>query len=402
MKSFLIEHNPISAFINEARHCVKARYPLVFMLMVPLIYPLFISLTYQNEQVTERNIALIDLDNSSASRELALNLDASQNLEIAAQNQSLTQAMHDLVSKKIDAIVWLPPELSTKIKKHESVSIPVYVNASNMLTYATTLSGIQNAILQTNTSLAIHNTKSLPSTTPQKARTTLDPIQISLQTLSIPSASYASFLIPVLFFLVFQQFTWICVGFSMAFRREQEIACNQPRKTYLFIDYCGFFLFDALFIALGALFVFMVLSPIFAWPTGAYQNLLPFLAAFVLAQFPLAICFAEGFNNRYAPFQILLFLAVPTFMLSGHVWPIQALPPTLQTLAHALAIHPASSAAHLIVYKNATPSELYPYYRDLLQLFVVYSVAAIIIIHRFHIINGIKHCLKLTRKRAIS
>ncbi|MFA5624585.1 MAG: ABC transporter permease [Bradymonadales bacterium] len=383
MKNFIKNHNPILNFIDEAKFCAKAKFPLVFLLAVPLIYPLFISLTYKNEQVIERNVAIIDLDNSPISRQLILNIDSHQNTRAIKYEAKLDDALHKLITKEFDAVIWLPPDLSQRVKRRELADIQVYASSSNMLTYATSLLGIQIATLQSSSLIAADHAQLLPNTSPRAAKVTLDPIHISEHVLSNPSYSYSSFLVPVLFFLVFQQFTWIAIGFIMGFRREHEIIAQKARKTYWFIDYIAFFLFDLLFIIIGLAFVFGVLSPLFGWPTGNYRLLFPFLAAFLLAQFPLGVCFAEFYRDRYAPFQTLLFLAIPCFMLSGHVWPIQALPPLLQDAAHALAIYPAASAAELILYKKATLAELMPYYKALAELFVYYSLAAIAIIHRY-------------------
>ena len=46
--SWLSHFNFFKHFWEETKFAFKARYPLVFILIIPFVYPLLISLTYAN------------------------------------------------------------------------------------------------------------------------------------------------------------------------------------------------------------------------------------------------------------------------------------------------------------------------------------------------------------------
>lgn len=74
---------------------------LIFILFVPLVYPLLYSYVYTNEVVREVPVAAVNDCNSSLSRKFLRRMDASPDVYIAAHCASMTEAEELLKQQKV-------------------------------------------------------------------------------------------------------------------------------------------------------------------------------------------------------------------------------------------------------------------------------------------------------------
>ena len=70
-------------WIHEVNTAFRDEAVLVFMVLVPLGYPLLYSFIYNNETVREIPVAVVDQSRTSLSREYVRSLDASQYTDVA-------------------------------------------------------------------------------------------------------------------------------------------------------------------------------------------------------------------------------------------------------------------------------------------------------------------------------
>ena len=81
------------SFGDEAKFATIAFIPLFISIVLPIAYPLFMSLTYANQSVVERTAVVLDADNSAHSRDMMLSIDATQGLSIKRRVDTLEEGI---------------------------------------------------------------------------------------------------------------------------------------------------------------------------------------------------------------------------------------------------------------------------------------------------------------------
>ena len=367
-------------FGNEAKFSLVAVLPLFIAILLPIAYPLFISLTYSNQSVVERSAVILDLDNSAISRDLTLSIDATQGVNITRSVQTLDEGIQAVMSRDADAFLFIPEDFSSRIKRFEQGNLKAYVYATNMMIYASIMTGVQQTVLDKNVEIAIERIANSKGIVGERARNTMDPIQYEKQVLYAPTLAYSSYLCPMLFVLVFHQMGLLILAFSVGFHRERD---PEFAKRHLwFIDYFWRYLYYFLFLIAGTYFVFYVICPLFGWPCENPLEMIKLIILLTCCHIPLAIAFASFCRDRYTSFQIILGSTLFFFTLSGYVWPYHNLPEWTHGIMDYLAVEPASSAMRRIAFKGATLSECPAECAKLVRLGLTYLVIGLACVHR--------------------
>ena len=106
MKKSLI--NIIQIWMTEMNEIIHDKGILIFIIFVPLCYPLLYSYVYTNEVVREVPFAVIDDNNSSSSREFIRKMDATPDAKLVAHCNSVEEARQLLKESKIYGVVHIP------------------------------------------------------------------------------------------------------------------------------------------------------------------------------------------------------------------------------------------------------------------------------------------------------
>lgn len=369
------------SFGNEAKFSVVAFIPLFIAILLPIAYPFFISLTYANQSVVERTAVILDADNSAMSRDMMLSLDATQGLNITKRVDTMEDGVQAVMSREADAFIFLPSDYSSKIKRFEQGNIKVYVYATNMMIYASVLTAIQETVLAKNVEISVEQIANPKGIVHDKAVNTLDPVSYHKHILYSPTLAYATFITPLLFCLVFHQMGLLILGFSVGFHREIHAEFRQKRLWL--IDYFWRYLYYILFFIIGTIFVYVYLCPLFAWPRGeSALEMMKLILTMIVCNFPLAAMIASFCYARYSSFQIVLGSTLIFFTLSGYVWPSFALPEWVRCVTNYLAIAQTAQGIIKIAFKGGTYADCAMEVAQLVRIFGMNLVIALIVIHR--------------------
>lgn len=369
------------SFGNEAKFATIAIIPLFIAIFLPIAYPLFMSLTYANQSVVERSAVILDADNSAHSRDMTLSIHATQGLNIKRRVDTIDEGVHAVMSREADVFVFFPEDFSAKIKRLERGDMKVYVYATNMMIYAAALTALQETVLAKNVDIAIEQIANPKGVVGDKAANVIDPIQYHKNILFSPTLAYSTYITPLLFCLVFHQMGILILGFSIGFHVERDEVF--ARKKLWLLDYFWRYLFYAFFIAIGTAFVYVVLSPIFAWRHGDVPlDMMKLIWLMVACNFPIAASLASFCRTRYTAFQIILGSTLIFFTLSGYVWPRYAMPEWLQPATDLLAITPVAQGIIKIAFKGATLADCGNEIDHLVRLFTLYLGLSLVVIHR--------------------
>ena len=133
-------------WMHEYRQIFKDEGTLLFVILVPLLYPVLYSWIYNNEVVKEVPVAVVDCSHSAMAREFVRHCDASSDVKVAYRCNSLEEAKDLVGHQKVYGVIYMPEDFGTRLGRMEQAHVSVYCNMGLMLTY--------KAIFQTCTAVA--------------------------------------------------------------------------------------------------------------------------------------------------------------------------------------------------------------------------------------------------------
>lgn len=112
----------------EIKHIIEDKFLLVMYFIIPLFVGFFVYSTISKALIVDIPIGIVDLDNSSESRNLIFDINSSSVLKIAKQYGSIKEAKNDIASKNIYALIVIPNHFEANIKKHIAPEVAIYYN----------------------------------------------------------------------------------------------------------------------------------------------------------------------------------------------------------------------------------------------------------------------------------
>lgn len=325
MKSIL---NIFQIWYREIGNIFRDKGIMIFILFVPLAYPLLYSYVYTNEVVREVPVAVVDESHSELSRELLRKMDASPDMKIVAYCDNLSAAQEMIRRQEVYGIVRIPSDFTRELWKGNQAPIGLYCDMSSMLYYKALLLTATNVSLEVNKDIKVNHY--LPSTTDRQAEITRMPIDYDYVPLYNPQSGFAAFLIPPVLMLIIQQTLLLGIGMSTGNSREHHMGSVIPfhpwYKNPVHIVIGKALPYFMLYIILGV-YMFAVVTRLFTLPQlGHYTTFIAFVVPFVLACIFLAMVLSSFIYRREDSILLLVFLSVPMLFLSGLSWPASDMP----------------------------------------------------------------------------
>jgi ABC-2 type transport system permease protein len=353
MKTFL------QAFCEQARAIFTDKGALLLLVVAPLLYSAFYPLPYLNDVVREVPLGVVDLDQSAKSRQLTRWLDAHPS--VAPQRfADVAGAEAALREGALGGYVILPAGLERDLLHARASTLPVVADAGYFLVYRSALT----AVLEAGGTLAaqIQVGRSLAAGQPmEQALDTRDPHPLVIRPVFNRTESYLPYIVPAVYILILQQTLLMGLALLAGTAREKRVranaadAANAPApvgKTLAALG--GRTAFLAVLYGLHALYFWGWSTRLFDLPVGGqtlhlFGLLLPFLVACAL----LGIALGPLFREREQAFAYLLFTSLPVLFISGFVWPREAMPGWISTLANVFPTTPGIEGFLALLSMNA-------------------------------------------------
>ena len=385
------------SFRNTLRDIFTDGGLIIFLLVVPLIYPIVYAFIYNEEVVRDVPVVVVDGDHSSLSRDFVRRLDASPDVEVVAQANSLAEAQSLVRHRKAYGVVSLPTQMNRDLQRGTPVRVQVYCDMSGMLYYKAVLATTTDVALQTNARIKVSR---IPGATQRQEQITTAPLTYEHVALYNPQSGFASFLLPAVLVLILQQTLILGVGMEAGTRRERmERTHGFPATDDLSLDAAALLKAsdeahqeevkrqreaaesavargevsevkirwfhpnhprrrDAPWRALSSLLgrstaYLAIYIPVAAFVLGVVPHLFHFpqlvelsgLALFILPYLLAAVMFAITLSalahQRESIILIIVFTSVPMLFLSGVSWPASAIPWYWKTLGALIPSTPA-------------------------------------------------------------
>ncbi len=320
--------NILQIWYNELVTVTRDKGILIFILFVPLAYPLLYSYVYTNEVVREVPAAVVDESNSSLSREFIRKMDASSDVRIHAHCHSMAEAEELIKRQEVYGIVRIPSTFDRDIWQGGQTHVGLYCDMCSMLYYKALMLTATNVSLEMNKDIKVE--RHLRTTTDRQEEITRMPIEYDYVSLYNPQSGFAAFLIPPVLMLIIQQTLLLGIGMSAGDTRERWqgsfIPFHRAYKNPLHIVTGKMLFYFLLYVVLG-IYMFTFVTRSFALPQlGDYGTFLAFLVPFLLACIFLAMVLSALVYRREDCIMIFVFLSVPLLFLSGISWPGASMP----------------------------------------------------------------------------
>ena len=319
-------------WLHEMRDMFKDEGALLFVILLPLAYPLLYSWIYNNEVVREVPVAVVDNSHSQTSREFVRHVDASPDVRVAAWSNNLEEASRLVARQEVYGIILLPEDFDRQLGRMQQAHVSVYCNMGLMLTY--------KAIFQTCSAVAADMNSHIQialsgNPTTREDQLTTHPMQVSDVPIFNNTGGYGNFILPGVLVLIIQQVMLLGIGIaygtSYEKRRFSRLTPMYERRFGLARIMIGRTMgFFVLFLLIAAWVLLAVPRMLHFVQMLHFSDFLLFVVPYLLACVFFATTFSFFIRQRENVMLLVVFTSVPFLFMSGVSWPKSNIPEVWQ------------------------------------------------------------------------
>jgi ABC-2 type transport system permease protein len=379
---------------------------LLIFIGAPILYSLLIGFVYREAAVKELPIIVVDLDNTPLSNKVIDALDDNQYLKVSDVRYNTGNLRDALVQNGYHAIVTIPERFEADIQQKRISEIDADINGANMLTANYASTGIQTVLATINAGLEIETLKKkgIPSAI---ANQQYESFKINITRFFNPSSNYLMFLWPGMLGTIMQQVFLLVLALSFAKEFEDKTFSGLLKysKNAWFLILTKSLPYWLLGIAL---WLPLIRGSFALFHVEMIQSLGAFYlvsALFILSLTFMGIAASIIFKTQLKATEVLMIVAVPSFIISGQTWPLAQMPHAIQALAQIIPLtHFLEAFRSLLLYKG-TLSDILPQVSWLLglsiaNLAIAYLALRYRITSKSYIIPKMKRIADIFQKKA--
>ena len=244
-----------------------------------------------------------------------------------------------MLKGEINGAIAIPGEFSRRIRKGRDIKIPSYVNASTLV-QANALGGAFNKVIQTFSAGVEIKAATKKGASATQAREMIMPIKMDLRPMFNPSFNYTDFMIPGILFTILQQV--ILLGMALTWTGEKE--AGTLKELFSLSKSSGVLFLGKM---LPYLLINFLIAEIFLRVVFPLNNIpmqgdwiltIAFTLLFTATIVTWGFWVSAFLKTRLFATQVLMFMAMPSFVLSGFTWPLESMPVFMQGLANLLPL----------------------------------------------------------------
>lgn len=307
------------------------------VLVAPFVYALLFSAVYSSHSLSELPIGVIAEDQSATARQLVRMLEASPRLRIVRSVGSVEELKDYIYDSSLVGAVVIPRDFTSRLKRGHDARVTAYVNAASMVSANTVAKAVNETVMTFSAGVEL-KTLMKKGERLASAKEKWMPVKLDLRSLFNPSFNYSNFMVPGLLIAILQQV--ILMGMALCFTGEREkgtLAGLFAISRNPFALVLGKALPYLLLNFVIAEIYLRVLFPLNDIPMeGSWAVAIPFTFLFVFVVVTWGLWMGACFRTRLFATQALMFLAMPSFILSGFTWPPEGMPVFLRAVAQLL------------------------------------------------------------------
>ena len=316
----------------ELRQVLRDEGVLLFCIVVPLIYPLLYSWVYNNENIREVPVVVVDQSHSALSRQFIRMCDASSEVHVVSYAVDLDDAQ-SLVSRQIVKGIYLIPEdFATRVNRMQQATVSVYCDMALMLTYKAIY---QTAMAVSQQMGAEIQTKLSGNYTAREDLITTSPLDIEEVAMFNPQAGYGTAVLPAVLMLIIQQTLALGIGLAAGTARERnrygDLVPIHPSYGGIGRIISGKTLCYLMVYAIMATYLTIAVPKMFHFiHIATWQDLSLLLIPYLLACVFFGMTVSCLVRFRENVILLMVFVSLPLLFLTGVSWPQTSIPGYLQ------------------------------------------------------------------------
>lgn len=327
-KIYKILHDTCYICMKELKNVLKDQGVLMFLILVPIAYPILYSWIYNNEMTREVPVAVVDLSHSHTSREFTRMLDASPDTKVAVRCNSLAEAKECIGRGEAYGAVYFPEDFQTKLNRMEQTHVGVYCDMSLMLAYkaifqtCTAIQGNMNSRIQIELS---------GNYTDREDEISTKPLDFEEVPMFNNTAGYGNFIIPGVLILIIQQTLLLGVGMAAGTARERNnygflVPANKHYRGVMRIVWGKSLAYFMIYIVMGTYLLCAVPYMFNFISLVSWKSLMPFILPYLLACIFFSMTISVLMRYRENVMLLVVFSSVPLLFMSGVSWPQSNIP----------------------------------------------------------------------------
>ena len=360
----------------EYRLIFKDSGAFLILIGALIIYSLLYGFIYEPEVVRNIPVAVVDMDNSEASRDLIQKIDATPQANVDYQVTTLAEAKQMFLDSEISGVLYIPENYESDIIKSKQTFVSIYADGSYFLLYNNFVSAMANVVMNKSVEVKTFNLVNTGLDT-HTAQNIAVPLQYNVTMLYNPYVGYASALLPAVLILILQQVILIGIGLISGTQSEFRKWHVYSKFSNIEVVSVKFLCYFLLYIPF-AFYLLWVNYRFFGYPfngSGLEQVMLlvPYVASSIFA----GIAFGGLMRRRESSILYLAAFSILFLMISGISWPKEGMPMWFYYVGKIL---PSSSAIEAWTAMRTMGTTIYnvmPQWILLWVLTAVYGVLAL-------------------------
>lgn len=344
---------------------------MVLIFAVPIIYPLLYSFIYYPEVVRDLPIAVVDMSQSSDSRKLCRDLDATPDLKVITKSVSMEEAIQMFKKREVRGIIQIPQTYSSDIALNRQTTISAYADMEFFLYYKALMTGVSFVALETGNNIQIKNLIN-SGLTERQAEITAAPLKFVDNAMANSAGGFASYGIPAALILIIQQTLIIAIGILAGTARERHYFSNLVPLDRKRMGTLRLVAGKAVtYFTIYALLCVYMLGLVPRWfgygQSAGLKELMALITPFILSSIFLGLTISVIFKNRESSMMLYLFSSIPLLFLSGIIWPLS----NFGTIWLAVReVFPSSNAIFGYIKMNSLNANIFETQKEIFSLWM--------------------------------
>ncbi|MFT3901886.1 MAG: ABC transporter permease [Niabella sp.] len=377
---------------NQFMRLLKTEFKRIFsnnVLVVvffgaPLLYGIMFAHVYKQGKLTDMPVAVIDKDQTALSAKIIEAINDNEALNVTKVQFDETGIAREMPTKEYVAVVVIPENFEADVLQKRYPEIMADVNTANLVTANFASKGLQTVLGTISAGIEIEALKKA-GMDPQTAAQRFEPFKVNYNRFYNSSGNYLNLLYPGILATVMQQI--ILLGLGLAFARDFEDGYFLKLVRVSKSSFYHIMLKIIPFIPLIT-FVWMIIASFYVIYDIEMQVFTPAMVllctVFSLACISIGLLCSLAIPNQLRATEILMVIAMPSFLLSGFTWPLSGMPPLIQEIAKMLPLtHFLDGFRKLVVY-GGTFSDIVVPFRALCITAIVCFIG-IVVLHQIKI-----------------
>ncbi len=367
----------VNLVIKDLQQLLRDKVLLSFIIVGPTLLLIMLGQSTGAEPA-HLPMAIVDEDRTSASRELIVTLDNLEDLDATHYLDKLDEAGRLLDQGGITAAVVIPSGFGAALSKpHETASVQVLVDGSNIVAAYSAISAAEGAITDFGQQIAVPAGVSL--TGPNPAGPTLD---LRTTTRFNQEMRHGYYLLPAQLSVVVHIVTLLVASVGIVREREtgtlEQLMVTPVRRIELILG-------KATLPTLIALVDFVAMLAMVVWVFGVpLRGSLPLLLAvtllFILAQLTWGLVISAVSATQQQAVLLIFMIGILNVGFSGYLVAVENMPLLMRWASSFFPIRHYLSAMRSVMLKGATLGDIGP---QVIALAVLGIASLVVSVHSF-------------------